>query len=54
MIGKLLGHSQSATTQRYAHLSDDPLRTASETIGATIAAAMGSPVRNVVPMVKSR
>jgi integrase len=54
MIGELLGHSQSATTQRYAHLSDDPLRRASETIGATIAAAMGSPVRNVVPMMKSR
>jgi integrase len=54
MIGKLLGHTQAATTHRYAHLGDDPLRRASETIGATIAAAMGSPARNVVPMVKSR
>lgn len=26
MIGKLLGHSQSRTTQRYAHLMDSPLR----------------------------
>lgn len=25
-IGKLLGHSQSRTTQRYAHLMDSPLR----------------------------
>lgn len=41
MIGKLLGHSQAATTQRYAHLADDPLRRASETISTTIAAAMG-------------
>lgn len=26
MIGKLLGHTQVPTTQRYAHLLDDPLR----------------------------
>jgi site-specific recombinase XerD len=26
MIGKLLGHSQMKTTQRYAHLMDSPLR----------------------------
>ncbi|MBF0417618.1 MAG: hypothetical protein HQL86_05145 [Magnetococcales bacterium] len=28
MIGKLLGHTQSATTARYAHFADDPLKTA--------------------------
>ncbi len=27
-VGKLLGHTQTATTQRYAHLADDPLRVA--------------------------
>ena len=54
IIGKLLGHSQAATTHRYAHLDADPMRRAAETIGSTIAAAMGSPARNVVPMVKSR
>jgi integrase len=26
MIGRLLGHTQVQTTQRYAHLFDDPLR----------------------------
>ncbi len=41
IIGKLLGHSQPQTTARYAHLAADPLRKASNTIGATIAAAMG-------------
>ena len=40
VIGKLLGHSQSVTTQRYAHLDVDPLRRAVDTIGSTISAAM--------------
>ena len=41
VIGKLLGHTQAATTQRYAHLDADPLRRASNAIANTIAAAMG-------------
>ena len=40
IIGALLGHTQAATTQRYAHLADDPLRAASDVIGERIAAAM--------------
>lgn len=44
IIGKLLGHSQPQTTARYAHLDADPLRKASNAIGATIAAAMGETV----------
>lgn len=39
-LGKLLGHSSAATTQRYAHLADDPVRRASEQIAATIAHAI--------------
>lgn len=45
IIGKLLGHAEARTTQRYSHLADDPLRKASNVIGATIAAAMGEPIR---------
>lgn len=30
VIGRLLGHTQAATTMRYAHLFDEPLREASE------------------------
>jgi len=41
IIGKLLGHSQPQTTARYAHLDADPLRCASNAIGATLAAALG-------------
>ncbi len=40
MIGALLGHKDTATTQRYAHLSVDPLRAANEAIGAEIADAL--------------
>ncbi len=30
IVGKLLGHTQASTTQRYAHLADAPLRQAAE------------------------
>lgn len=33
VIGALLGHTQAATTARYAHLLDDPLRRATENAG---------------------
>ena len=34
LVGRLLGHTQPATTQRYAHLADDPLRKATEEFGS--------------------
>ncbi len=40
VIGKLLGHRSVETTQKYAHLDADPVRRATNTIGATIAAAL--------------
>ena len=43
VIGKLLGHSNSKTTERYAHLAADPLRRASNAISGSIAKAMGEP-----------
>jgi integrase len=33
LIGALLGHTQVATTARYAHLFDDPLRKAADEVG---------------------
>jgi len=33
IVGKLLGHTQASTTQRYAHLADEPLREAAEFFG---------------------
>ena len=40
ILGKLLGHSQASTTQRYAHLASDPMRAAAEAIGAEIKKAL--------------
>ncbi|MDP7560362.1 MAG: site-specific integrase, partial [Planctomycetota bacterium] len=40
IIGKMLGHSQAETTQRYAHLADDPLRDAADSVSSRIAASM--------------
>jgi integrase len=37
IIGKLLGHTQVRTTQRYAHIADDPLREAANKVGTAIA-----------------
>lgn len=39
-IGKLLGHKEVATTARYAHLADDPMRRAADSIAGTIAEAL--------------
>ena len=51
MIGALLGHRDAATTARYAHLADDPLRRANDAIGAWIEAAMkGEANREVVEL----
>ena len=36
MIGAMLGHTQVQTTQRYAHLYDEPLRAAADHVGKTI------------------
>ncbi|HUX80683.1 MAG TPA: site-specific integrase [Alphaproteobacteria bacterium] len=33
IVGKLLGHTQASTTQRYAHLADEPLREATALFG---------------------
>jgi integrase len=47
IIGSLLGHSQPATTARYAHLFDDPLRKATETVGAIVS---GKPSAEVIKL----
>jgi len=40
MIGKLLGHTQVQTTARYAHLANDPIKSAAGRVSDTIGDAM--------------
>jgi len=42
LVGKVLGHRQSRTTERYAHLKDDPLRAVANRTSERIAAIMGA------------
>ena len=41
MIGKLLGHTQVQTTARYAHLANDPIKSAANRIANRIAEVVG-------------
>lgn len=50
LIGKLLGHSHVATTSRYAHLADDPVKEAADKVSRSISNAMGGLGGEVRPM----
>ena len=55
IIGKLLGHTQAVTTQRYAHLAASPMHEAAERIGATIAASLaGRQEAEILPIDANR
>jgi integrase len=43
IIGAMLGHAKSATTQRYAHLADQPLREAAAIVGRIVGGGKGAP-----------
>jgi len=40
LVANMLGHAQASTTERYAHLSQDPVRAASDRTAADIQAAL--------------
>jgi len=42
LIGALLGHTQTQTTARYAHLADDPLRKATELVADALGSSTAS------------
>jgi integrase len=56
IIGKMLGHTQAQTTQRYAHLASDPVKAAAAAVAAKIAAAMsgGAGTEIVAPLRSQR
>ena len=41
IVGRLLGHTNPMTTQRYVHLADDPLRAAAEVFGKKMSGESG-------------
>jgi site-specific recombinase XerD len=47
VIGALLGHTHASTTQRYAHLADDPLRAATAKVNwSLMRASVLHPIRS--------
>jgi site-specific recombinase XerD len=40
IVGKVLGHTQAATTERYSHLDLDPVRAVADRTSRKIAAAL--------------
>ena len=54
MIGKLLGHTQTQTTARYAHLAADPVKAATERVGAALAGMLSGSSRPAVVQMPRR
>lgn len=52
IIGKVLGHAHVATTARYAHLADAPVKEAVNSISNNIAGAMGNKSAEIIVMKK--
>ena len=53
IVGKLLGHKQASTTERYAHLAPNPARAAADRTGGRIAAMLDGGSAQVVPLRRS-
>jgi integrase len=50
LVGKVLGHTQAATTQRYAHLHLDPVRAVADRTARKIAGALGGQKAKVISL----
>lgn len=54
IVGRLLGHTNPLTTQRYAHLADAPLRAAAERFGSKMAALQETRQAEIIPIPRHR
>ena len=55
IVGKILGHTRAATTERYSHLALDPVRAAAEQSSRQLANALkGHGAANVVRLKRAR
>lgn len=50
IIGKMLGHTQASTTQRYAHLASDPVKAAAAAVASHIASGLRGATAAVVSL----
>jgi integrase len=54
IIGKLLGHRQASTTERYSHLAPDPARAVADRTGERLRAMLDGVSGEVVPLAAAR
>jgi len=54
VVGRLLGHADVKTTNRYSHFDADPLRRAANAVGSTLAAALEKKSTALIPLRRSR
>ena len=54
LVGKVLGHTQASTTQRYAHLHLDPVRAVADRTARKIAGALGGKKAKVLTLRRGR
>lgn len=54
IIGKLLGHRESATTAKYAHFFDDPMKAAADSASGLLAAWLDGINQPVTPIRRSK
>ena len=52
ILGAILGHSQAATTHRYAHVAEDPRKATADQIASSIQAALDGKSGTVVEFEK--
>jgi integrase len=50
VVRSLLGHANVATTERYAHLADDPVKRAADRTAGDIAGWMGGGDTPITPL----
>jgi integrase len=54
IVGKLLGHTKSSTTEKYSHLAADPVRAVNEAMGQQIAAMLSGKKGNLLEFKNQR
>jgi integrase len=54
LTGKILGHLRTSTTERYAHLADDPVRQANDLIGRRIQEALDTSETDTEKVIQKR